>query len=53
MSPQPPSVLHSDRQQQTFDREAILRVLEDCPEEPAELRATLRQEHVWRQRERL
>ena len=33
------------------DREAILRVLEDCPEELAELRATLLQEHVWRQRE--
>ena len=35
------------------DREAILRVLEDCPEELAELRATLLQEHVWRQREGL
>ena len=34
-------------------REAILRVLEDCPEELAELRATLLQEHVWRQREGL
>ena len=33
------------------DREAILRVLEDCPEELAELRATLLQEHVWRKRE--
>jgi hypothetical protein len=29
------------------DREAILRVLEDCPEELVELRATLLQEHVW------
>ena len=35
------------------DREAILRVLEDCPEELLELRATLLQEHVWRQREGL
>ena len=33
------------------DREAILRVLEDCPGELAQLRATLLQEHVWRQRE--
>ena len=35
------------------DREAILRVLEECPEEMLELRATLLQEHVWRQREGL
>ena len=35
------------------DREAILRVLDDCPEELAELRATLLQEHVWRKREGL
>jgi hypothetical protein len=35
------------------EREAILRVLEDCPEELLELRATLLQEHVWRQREGL
>ena len=35
------------------DREAILRVLEDCPNELEELRATLLQEHVWRQREGL
>ena len=34
-------------------REAILRVLEDCPEELAELRATLLQEHLWRVREGL
>ena len=34
-----------------LDREAILRVLEECPEELLELRATLLQEHVWRQRE--
>ena len=33
------------------DRDAILRVLEDCPEELAELRAMLLQEHVWRRRE--
>jgi hypothetical protein len=33
------------------DREAILHVLEECPEEMLELRATLLQEHVWRQRE--
>ena len=32
------------------DREAILRVLEECPEEMLELRATLLQEHVWRRR---
>lgn len=31
------------------DREAILRVLEDGPDELAELRAVLLQEHVWRQ----
>ena len=35
------------------DREAILRVLEDCPDELLELRATLLQEHVWRKREGL
>ena len=35
------------------DREAILRVLEECPEEMLDLRATLLQEHVWRQREGL
>ena len=35
------------------DREAILPVLEDCPEELGELRATLLQEHVWRKREGL
>ena len=35
------------------DREAILRALEDCPEELAELRAMLLQEHVWRKREGL
>ena len=29
------------------DREAILSVLEDCPEALLELRATLLQEHVW------
>ena len=34
-------------------RRRILRVLEDCPEELAELRATLLQEHVWRKREGL
>ena len=33
------------------DREAILRVLEECPEGLVELRATLLQEQVWRQRE--
>ena len=36
---------------QPVSSQAILRVLEDCPEELAELRATLLQEHVWRQRE--
>ena len=35
------------------DREAILSVLEECPEELLELRATLLQEHVWRKREGL
>jgi hypothetical protein len=35
------------------DCEAILRVLEECPEELLELRATLLQEHVWRKREGL
>ncbi len=35
------------------DREAILRVLEECPEELLELRVTLLQEHVWRRREGL
>ena len=35
------------------DREAILRVLEECPEELLELRVTLLQEHVWRKREGL
>ena len=35
------------------DREAILRVLEECPEGLLELRATLLQEHVWLQREGL
>ncbi len=35
------------------NREAILRVLEDCPEELVELRATLLQEHVWHKREGL
>jgi hypothetical protein len=30
-----------------------LRVLEDCPDELFELRATLLQEHVWRRREGL
>jgi hypothetical protein len=29
------------------DREAILRVLEECPDEMLELRATLLQERVW------
>ncbi len=35
------------------DREAILRVLEECPDELLELRATLLKEHVWRKREGL
>ena len=35
------------------ERETILRALEDRPEELGELRATLLQEHVWRQREGL
>jgi hypothetical protein len=35
------------------ERETILRALEDCPEELLELRATLLQEQVWRQREGL
>jgi hypothetical protein len=32
-----------------YDRHAILRVLEDCPDELGDLRATLLQEVVWRQ----
>ena len=36
-----------------IDREAILRVLEECPEELLELRAALLQERVWLQREGL
>ena len=35
------------------DREAILRALDDSPEELLELRATLLQEHGWRKREGL
>jgi hypothetical protein len=35
------------------EREAILRVLEDCPEELAELRGVLLREHEWRMREGL
>ena len=35
------------------DREAILRVLEECPEGLLELRATLLHELVWRKREGL
>lgn len=35
------------------DRHAILRVLEDCPGELLELRATLIQEAAWRLREGL
>ena len=35
------------------DREAILRVLEECPDELLELQATLLQERVWLQREGL
>jgi hypothetical protein len=30
------------------DREAILRTVEDCPDEPAELRGVLLREHAWR-----
>jgi hypothetical protein len=33
-----------------LDREAILRVLEECPEGLVELRATLLQERVWLRR---
>ncbi len=35
------------------DREGILRVLEEYPDELLQLRATLLQAHVWRQREGL
>jgi hypothetical protein len=35
------------------EREAILRVLEDCPKELAELRGILLREHAWRLREGL
>ncbi len=34
-------------------REAILRVLEKCPDDMLELLATLLQEHVWRKRDGL
>jgi hypothetical protein len=30
------------------DREAIMRALEDCPDELAELRGVLLREHAWR-----
>jgi hypothetical protein len=35
------------------DRHAILRVLEDCPDQLLKLRATLVHEAAWRQREGL
>jgi len=35
------------------DREAVVRVLEDCPDELAELRGVLLREHEWRRREGL
>ena len=35
------------------DREAILRVLEDWPDDLLELRGVLLHEHTWRQREGL
>jgi hypothetical protein len=35
------------------DREAIMRTLEDAPDELAELRGVLLREHEWRQREGL
>ena len=35
------------------EREDVLRALEDCPAELAELRATLPQEHTWRKRDRM
>jgi hypothetical protein len=35
------------------EREDVLRALEECPAPLAELRATLLQEHGWRQREGL
>jgi hypothetical protein len=35
------------------ERESIIRVLDDGPEEFAELRAVLLREHVWRQRQGL
>ena len=35
------------------ERETVIRMLEDCPEDLLELRATLLQEHVWRQHEGL
>ena len=57
--------VHADHLQRTLDRgarivaldepdrHAILRVLEDCPDQLLELRATLVQEAAWRQREGL
>jgi len=56
---------HADHLQRTLDRDArivaldendrhaILQVLEECPDELLELRATLIQEAVWRQAEGL
>jgi hypothetical protein len=35
------------------NREAIVRVLEDCPDELAELRGVLLREHAWRRSEGL
>jgi hypothetical protein len=35
------------------EREAVVRVLEDCPDALTELRAPLLQEHTWRAREGL
>jgi hypothetical protein len=35
------------------DREAVVRVLEDCPDELAELRGVLLREHEWRRHEEL
>ena len=42
--------LHDDFALSTRDREALLRVLTDCPEDLADLRATLLADHIGRGR---
>ena len=42
--------LHDDFALSTRDRDALLRVLTDCPEDLADLRATLLADHIGRGR---